>query len=124
MRICDMECFLALLSHIHGKLVATLSDILAVVGSVAGLVGPVFGYCDLVILFVGCLTSQQHASVSQGLICPDNSTCCYTEIGVADQTFYLSHSILAQGQPVPALTLQRHAPGRAATGKSILKSLV
>ena len=43
-------------------------------------------------LFVGCLTSQQHASVSQGRICTDNFTCCYTEIEVADQTFYLSQS--------------------------------
>ena len=41
-------------------------------------------------LFVGCLTSQQHASVSQGRICSDNFTCCHTEIEVADQTFYLT----------------------------------
>ena len=34
-------------------------------------------------LFVCCLTSQQHASVSQG---------CHTEIEVADQTFYLTQS--------------------------------
>ena len=27
-------------------------------------------------LLVGCLTSQQHASVSQGRICSDNFTCC------------------------------------------------
>ena len=37
--------------------------------------------------FVGCLTSQQHASVSQGRICSDNFTCCHTEIEIADQTF-------------------------------------
>ena len=41
---------------------------------------------------VGCLTSQQHASVSQGRICSDNFTCCHTEIEVADQTFYLTQS--------------------------------
>ena len=41
---------------------------------------------------VGCLTSQQHASVSQGRICTDNFTCCHTEIEVADQTFYLTQS--------------------------------
>ena len=40
-------------------------------------------------LFVGCLTSQQHASVSQGWICSDNFTGCHTEIEVADQTFHL-----------------------------------
>ena len=43
-------------------------------------------------LFVGCLTSQQHASVSQGRICSDNFTCCHTEIKVADPTFYLTQS--------------------------------
>ena len=41
---------------------------------------------------VACLTSQQHACVSQGRICSDNFTCCHTEIEVADQTFYLSQS--------------------------------
>ena len=30
-----------------------------------------------VCLLVGCLTSQQHASVSQGRICSDNFTCCH-----------------------------------------------
>ena len=43
-------------------------------------------------LFVGCLTSQQHASVSQGRICTDNFTCCHTEIEVADPTFHLTQS--------------------------------
>ena len=42
--------------------------------------------------FVGCLTSQQHASVSQGQICSDSCTCFHTEIEVADQTFYLAQS--------------------------------
>ena len=43
-------------------------------------------------LFVGCLTSQQHASVSQGQSCSDNCTCCHTEIQVADPTFHLTQS--------------------------------
>ena len=43
-------------------------------------------------MFVGCLTSQQHASVSQGRICSDNFTCCHTEIEAADQAFYLTQS--------------------------------
>ena len=43
-------------------------------------------------MFVGCFTSQQHASISHGLICTDNFTCCHTEIGVADQTFHLTQS--------------------------------
>ena len=47
---------------------------------------------DTVCLFVGCLTSQQQASVSQGRICSDNLTCCHTEIEVADPTFYLTQS--------------------------------
>ena len=46
----------------------------------------------VVCLLVGCLTSQQHASVSQGRICTDNFTCCHTEIEVADQTFHLTQS--------------------------------
>ena len=45
-----------------------------------------------VCLLVGCLTSQQHASVSQGQICSDNYTCCHTEIEAADQTFHLTQS--------------------------------
>ena len=44
------------------------------------------------LLLVGCLTSQQQASVAQGRICSDNCTCCHTEIEVADQTFYLTQS--------------------------------
>ena len=43
-------------------------------------------------LLVGCLTSQQHANVSQGRICTDNFTCCHTEIEAVDPTFYLTQS--------------------------------
>ena len=50
---------------------------------------PRFGF---VCLLVGCLTSQQQASVSQGRICSDKFTCCHTEIEVADQTFYITES--------------------------------
>ena len=75
-------------------------------------------------LLVGCLTSQQYASVSQGQICSDKWMCCHTEIEVADQTFYLTHSILTLGQPVPALTPFSQAPGRVATGQPIVKLLV
>ena len=57
--------------------------------SCTGLVNmSVTGVC----LFVGCLSSQQHASVSQGRICTDNFTCCHTEIEAADQTFHLTQS--------------------------------
>ena len=34
---------------------------------------------DGVVLCFGCLTSQQHASVSQGRICSDNFTRCHRE---------------------------------------------
>ena len=46
----------------------------------------------IVCLLIGCLTSQQQASVSQGRICTDNLTCCHTEIEAADQTFHLTQS--------------------------------
>ena len=41
---------------------------------------------------VACLTSKQHASVSQGRIFSDKFTCCHTEIQVAGQSFYLTQS--------------------------------
>ena len=41
---------------------------------------------------LACLSSRQHASVSQGRICSKRLTCCHTEIGVADPTFYLTQS--------------------------------
>ena len=46
----------------------------------------------VVCLFVGCLTSQEHASVSQGRICSDSCTCCHTKIETADLTFHLTQS--------------------------------
>ena len=52
--------------------------------------------------FVGCLTCQQHASVSQGRICTDNSTFCHTEIDVVDQTFYLTQSQYTDTGPTSA----------------------
>ena len=50
------------------------------------------GKKDGVCWLVGCLTSQQHASVPQGRICSDKFTCCHTEI-VADQTNFLPHPV-------------------------------
>ena len=44
------------------------------------------------LLLVGCLTSRQHARVSQGRICFDSFTCCHIEIEVADQSFHLTQS--------------------------------
>ena len=51
-----------------------------------------FPFLWWLLLLVGCLTSQQHASVSPGRICSDKFTCCHTEIEVADPTFYLTQS--------------------------------
>ena len=41
---------------------------------------------------VGCVTSQQQASVPQGRICSDNFTCCHTQIEIADQSVHLTQS--------------------------------
>ena len=57
-----------------------------------------------------CLTSQQHASVSQGRICSDNFTCNHTETEAADQTFYLTQSQYTDtGQTSPSA--DRITPG-------------
>ena len=59
----------------------------------------VYNHLRLVGWFVGRLTSQQQASVSQGRICSDSFTCCHTEIEVADQTFYLTQSQYTDTRP-------------------------
>ena len=56
------------------------------------------------VFFVGCLTSQQHVSVSQGRICSDNLTCCHTDIEVADQTFHLTQSQYTDTRPTSPST--------------------
>ena len=61
-----------------------------VVGGLLHVLATSWCISGVVCLFVGCLTSQQQASVSRGRICEDNFTCCHTEIEVADQTFYLT----------------------------------
>ena len=43
-------------------------------------------------MLLACLTSQQHAGVSQGRICSDKCTCYHTQLEVAYQTFYLTRS--------------------------------
>ena len=57
-----------------------------------------------VCLFVYYLTSQQHASVFQGWICLDKSTCCQTEMEVADQTFQLTQSQYTDTRPTSPST--------------------
>ena len=56
------------------------------------------------LLFAGCLTSQQHASVSQGRIYSDKCMCCHTEIEVADQTFQLTQSQYTDAGPTSPRT--------------------
>ena len=58
-----------------------------------------FVFACLFFVFAGCLTSQQHASVSQGRICAENFTCCHTETEAADPTFYLTHSQYTDTEP-------------------------
>ena len=62
-------------------------------------------------MLIGCLTSQQHASVSQGRVCSDNSTCCHTEIQVADQTFHLTQSQYTDTGPTSPSTDPIITPG-------------
>ena len=74
---------------------------------------------------VACLTSQQHASVSQEQICTDNSTCCHTETEVADPTFYLTQSQYTDnGSTSPNAEPIKPGACRVATGVPIFKSLV
>ena len=79
----------------------------------------------IVCWLVGCLTSQQHASVSQGRICTDNFTCCHTEVEVADPTFYLTQSHYTDTGPTsPSSDSIMPGAWQVASGVSIFKSLV
>ena len=72
-----------------------------------------------------CLTSQQHATVSQGQICSDNCTCSHTEIQVVDQPSYSIQSQYTDARPTsPSVDPISPAPGRVATGVPIFKSLL
>ena len=76
------------------------------------------GYSVGVCLLVGCLTSQQQVSVSQGRICSDNFMCCPTEIEVADQTLYLTQGPPVSSRPLaPSSVRLSHQPAR--TGSSL-----
>ena len=77
---------------------------------------------SVVCLLVGCLSSQEQASVSQGRICSDNFTCCHTDIEVAGQTFYLTQSQYNYWHQ--ADQSQCSPPGRVATGVPVFESLV
>ena len=80
----------------------------------------------LLVCFVGCLTSQLQASVSQGQICWGNFTCCHTEIEVAEPTFYLTQSQYTRHRAYQSQRWPYNVsrPGRVATGVQVFKSLV
>ena len=67
---------------------------------------------------LACLTSKQHATVSDGRVCLDNVTCYHTDIHATDETFYLTQSQYTDTGPIQA------KPVRVATGVSVFKSLV
>ena len=77
------------------------------------------------LLFAGCLTSQQRASVYRGRICSVNFTCCYTEIEVVDHTIYLTQSLYTDTGPTSPST-DPITPGawQGSRWSAILKSLV
>ena len=75
-----------------GRAPFLLLSVMVVYPCYDGCIVPCFVRSLFVGWLVGCLTSQQQASVSQGRICSDNLTCCHTEIQVADPTFYLIQS--------------------------------
>ena len=72
----------------------------------------------LVCWLLACLLNNP-AGVSLGRICSNNFKCYHTEIKAVSVS--PSHGILPPDRPVPALTPQRQAPGKAATGVPILK---
>ena len=80
--------------------------------------------CELVFaltpvqLLVDCLTSKLHVGVLQGRACPDNCTCCHTELEVCIR-FSLNRSHADTGP-----TSSSADPGRLATGALLSESLV
>ena len=50
-------------------------------------------------MFVSYLTSQHHASISQGWFCSDKCKCCHTENKAAYQTCYLTQSQYTDPRP-------------------------
>ena len=58
----------------------------------------------MMFMSVGCSTSQQPVSVSQGRICSDNCTYCHTEIEIADPTFHLNQSQYTDTRPTSPST--------------------
>ena len=90
-----------------------------------GQICPISLICShtIVFLFVGCLTSQQQASVPQGRICSDNCTCCYTELEAVDQTFHLTLSQYSHTGPTsPSADSITPGAWQGSTGVPMCKS--
>ena len=83
---------------------ATVAAITVVAVAAATITAVVVSSRDKVCLLIGCLTSQQQASVSQGRICSDKLTCYHTEIEDADQTFYFTRSQYTDTRPTSPST--------------------
>ena len=62
------------------------------------------------LLFVGCLTSQQHTSVSQGQICSDSCMCSRTEMEIREQACCLTQSQYTDTRPT-SLSSDPVSPG-------------
>ena len=79
----------------------------------------------MMLLVIGCLTSQLHASESQGRICFDDCTCCHTETEVKDQTRCLTQSQYSDTDPTSP-SPHPITPGawQAATPAPMFQSLV
>ena len=76
------------------------------------------------LLLVDCLTSQKHASVSQGQICSGKFACCHTETEVADQTFYFTESQYTDAGPTsPSADPVTPCAFQVATGVPFLSHL-
>ena len=59
-----------------------------------------------ILLFVDCLTSQQHARISQGWVYLDSCTCCHTEMQSAEWTCCFTQSWYTDsGPPSPSTNL-------------------
>ena len=80
---------------------------------------------NLFILQIVSVKKQQHVSVSQGLICSDNCTCCNIEIEVADPTFYLTQSQYTDTRPTsPSADLETPGAWQGSHCRAIFRSLV
>ena len=77
-------------------------------------------------MFVVCLTSLQHACVSQGRICSDNCTFCNNWVRRCRPNLHLTQSQYTDTRPTSPSTdpLKHQASHRVANGVPVFKSVV